>query len=102
VLRELTNAVRSAVAGGRKRLAAGAPKLPRGRPGKAARRAARRKKRIERKVGDLFMHRFLFVQRKLTASERATLRRITRGLPRLRGLMEDVYRRLERGNRRYR
>jgi hypothetical protein len=35
------------VAQQRKRLAAGAPKLPRGRPGKAARRAARRKKRIE-------------------------------------------------------
>src|SRR5512135_1511236 len=95
VLRELINAVLSAVAQERKRLAAGAPKLPRGRPGsKAARRAARRKKRIEQKVGDLFEHRYLFVQRQLTASERATLRRITRGLPqlrRLRELMEDVY-----------
>jgi len=99
VLRELTNAVLSAVAQERKRLAAGAPKLPRGRPGKAARRAARRKKRIERKVGELFAHRWLFVQRQLTASERATLRRITRGLPqlrRLRGLMEDVYRLFDR------
>ena len=99
VLRELTNAVLSAVAGERKRLAAGAPKLPRGRPGKAARRAARRKKRIERKVSDLFAHRFLFVQRRLTASEQAALRRITRGLPqlrRLRGLMEDVYRLFDR------
>jgi hypothetical protein len=96
VLRELTNAVLSAVAGERERLAAGAPKLPRGRPGsKAARRAARRKKRIERKVGDQFAHRYLFVQRQLTASERTTLRRITRGLPqlrRLRELMEEVYR----------
>src|SRR5512135_521923 len=100
ILRELTNAVLSAVAQERKRLAAGAPKLPRGRPGsKAARRAARRKKRIERKVGDLFEHRYLFVQRQLTASERATLRRITRGLPqlrRLRELMEDVYRLFDR------
>jgi hypothetical protein len=99
VLRELTNAVLSAVAGERKRLAAGAPKLPRGRPGKAARRAARRKKRIERKVSDLFAHRFLFVQRQLTASERATLVRITRGLPqlrRLRGLMDEVYRLFDR------
>jgi hypothetical protein len=100
VLRELINAVLSAVAQGRKRLAAGAPKLPRGRPGsKAARRAARRKKRIEQKVGDLFEHRYLFVQRQLTASERATLRRITRGLPqlrRLRELMEDVYRLFDR------
>ena len=90
----------SAVAQERKRLAAGAPKLPRGRPGtKAARRAAGRKQRIEQKVGDLFEHRWLFVRRQLTASERATLRRITRGLPqlrRLRALMEDVYRRFDR------
>ena len=100
VLRELTNAVLSAVTQERKRLAAGAPKLPRGRPGsKAARRAAGRKKRIEQKVGDLFAHRYLFVQRQLTASERTTLRRITRGLPqlrRLRELMEDVYRLFDR------
>ena len=66
-------------------LAAGAPKLPRGRPGtKAARRAARRKKRIEAKVGELFAHRHLFVQRPLTDSQRRTLRRISRGLPQLR------------------
>ena len=100
VLRQLTNAVLSAVTQERKRLAAGAPKLPRGRPGsKAARRAAGRKKRIEQKVGDLFAHRYLFVQRQLTASERTTLRRITRGLPqlrRLRELMEDVYRLFDR------
>jgi Transposase len=100
VLREVTKAVLSAVAQERKRLAAGAPKLPRGRPGtKAARRAARRKKRIEGKVGDLFEHRYLFVRRQLTASERATLRRVTRGLPQLRTLrvlMEDVYRLFDR------
>ena len=100
VLREVTKAVLSAVAQERKRLAAGAPKLPRGRPGsKAARRAARRKKRIEGKVGDLFEHRHLFVRRQLTASERATLRRVTRGLPQLRtlrALMEDVYRLFDR------
>ncbi|HMB08256.1 MAG TPA: hypothetical protein VKP69_31565 [Isosphaeraceae bacterium] len=45
VLREINKAVLSAVAQERKRLAASAPRLPRGRPGsKAARRAARRKK----------------------------------------------------------
>ena len=100
VLREVTKAVLSAVAQDRKRLAAGAPKLPRGRPGtEAARRAARRKKRIEGKVGDLFEHRYLFVRRRLTVSERATLRRVTRGLPQLRTLrvlMEDVYRLFDR------
>src|SRR6185369_8438635 len=64
VLRDVVNAVLSAVAQERKRLTATAPKLPRGRPGtKAARRAARRKKRVEGKVGELFAHRHLFVQR---------------------------------------
>jgi hypothetical protein len=96
VLKEVTQAVLGAVAQLRQRLAADAPKLPRGRPAsKAARRAARRKKRIEREVGDLFEHRYLFVRRHLRASERETLTRITRGQPqlrRLRGLMEEVYR----------
>jgi Transposase len=100
VLREVVNAVLSAVAQERKRLTTTAPKLPRGRPGtKAARRAARRKKRIETKVGDLYQHRHLFIQRRLSASERSTLRRITRGLPRLRtlrGFMEEVYRLFDR------
>ncbi|MBV8397572.1 MAG: transposase [Acetobacteraceae bacterium] len=101
VLREVTKAILSAVARERKRLAATAPKLPRGRPraDKAARHATRRKKAIQRKVGDLFDHRYLFVQRHLSPSERATLRRITRGLPqlrRLRELMEEVYRLFDR------
>ena len=95
VLKELTKAVLSAVATIRKALAAEAPKLPRGRPGsKAARRAARRKKRIERKIGELFEHRHLFVRRRLSPTQRATPRRISRGLPQLRalrGLMEEVY-----------
>ena len=100
VLRDLSKAVLSAVAKLRKALAAGAPKLPRGRPAtKAAKQAARRKKRIERKVGELFEHRYLFVQHHLTASERKTLTRITRGQPQLRtlrGLMEEVYRLFDR------
>jgi hypothetical protein len=101
VLREITKAVLSAVAQERKRLAAEAPRLPRGRPraDKASRRAARRKATIKRKVGDLFDHRFLFVGRHLSASERATLRRITRGRPQLRRLretMDEVYRLFDR------
>jgi Transposase len=100
VLKELTKAVLGAVAKLRKSLAATAPKLGRGRPAsKAARLAARRKKRIERKVGDLFEHRYLFVRHHLTASERKTLMRITRGQPQLRslrGLMEEVYRLFDR------
>ena len=100
VLRDVTKAVLSAVAKLRKDLKAGAPKLARGRPGsKAARRAARRKKRIEQKVRDLFEHRYLFVRHHLSASERKTLTRITRGQPQLRslrGLMEEVYRLFDR------
>ena len=101
ILREVTKAVLSAVAQERKRLAAAAPKLPRGRPRvtEAARRAARRKKRIERKVSDLFENRYLFVQRRLSPSERSTLQRVSRGLPQLRvlrELMEEVYRLFDR------
>jgi hypothetical protein len=97
VLKGATKAVLGAVAQLRKGLAAAAPKLGRGRPAsKAARRAARRKERIEQKVGDLFEHRYLFVRRHLTDSERKTLTRITRSQPQLRilrGLMEEVDRR---------
>lgn len=100
VLKELTRAVLGAVAKIRKGLAADAPKLGRGRPGsKAARLAARCKKRIERKVGELFEHRYLFVRRQLSRSRRATLARISRGQPQLRalrGLMEEVYRLFDR------
>jgi Transposase len=100
VLKEVTKAVLGAVAKLRQGLAAAAPKLGRGRPAsKAARRAARGKKRIEQKVGDLFEHRYLFVRRHLTDSERKTLTRITRGQPQLRslrGLMEEVYRLFDR------
>ena len=101
ILRELTKAILSAVAQERKRLAAAAPKLPRGRPRatEAARRAARRKKRIKPKVSDLFENRYLFVQRRLSPSERATLQRVSRGLPQLhvlRELMEEVYRLFDR------
>jgi hypothetical protein len=99
VLRDVTKAVLGAVAKLRKELAADAPKLARGRPAKAAKPAVRRKKRIEQKVSDLFEHRYLFVRRHLTASERKTLGRITRGQPQLRalrGLMEEVYRLFDR------
>jgi hypothetical protein len=101
VLREVTKAVLSAVAQERKRLAAAAPKLPRGRPAatKAARRLARQKKRIDRKVSDLFEHRYLFVQRQLSPTQQATVRRVSRGLPQfrvLRQLMDEVYRLFDR------
>ncbi len=100
VLKELTKAVLRAVAKVRKELAARKPKLGRGRPSSAAaRQAARRRKRIEQKVGDLFAHRYLFVRRDLTPAQRRTLGRITRGRPELRTLREivdEVYRLFDR------
>lgn len=100
VVRELTKAVLGAVAKVRKELAAKKPKLKRGRPAtKEARRKARQKKRLERKIGELFEHRYLFVQRRLSPAERRTLLRISRGLPHLRTLrtlMEEVYRLFDR------
>jgi hypothetical protein len=100
VLKELTKGVLRAVAKVRKELAADKPKLGRGRPSSAAaRKAARRRKRIEQRVGELFEHRWLFVRHDLTLRERRTLSRITRGRPELRTLrniMDEVYRLFDR------
>ena len=100
VLAELNKAVLRAVAQVRKRLAAQKPKLPRGRPvTPEAKRKVRRRRHLDRKVGDLFEHRHLFVRRHLTPSEQRTLQRITRGLPRLRALrriVEETYRLFDR------
>ena len=95
VIKELTKAVLHAGAQVRRELAATRPKLGRGRPSSAtARKAARLAKRIEQKVGDLFEHRYLFVQHVLTPAQRRTLLRVTRGRPELRtlrGIMDEVY-----------
>ena len=100
VLKEVTKAALWAVAKLRKDLASGAPKSPRGRPTRRRRsRPPGVKKRLERKVGELFEHRSLFVRRRRSASGRATLRRISRGQPQLRalrGLREEVYRLFDR------
>jgi len=100
VIKELTKAVLRAVAKVRKELAAGKPKLGRGRPSSAtARRAARRGKRIDQKVGDLFEHRYLFVRHDLTPTQRRKLHCITRGhreLRTLRAIMDQVYRLFDR------
>ena len=91
ILAELNKAVLRAVAQVRKRLAAEKPKLPRGRPVTTeARRKVRRRRHLDRKIGDLFEHRHLFVRRYLTPAEQRTLWRITRGLPRLRALRRIV------------
>jgi hypothetical protein len=100
ILKELTKAILRAVATVRKDLAARKPTLKRGRPStRAAKRAVRHRERIQQKIGDLFAHRYLFVQHDLTPAERRTLPHITRGLPQLRPLraiMEEVYRLFDR------
>ena len=100
ILAELNKAVLRAVAQVRKHLAAQKPKLPRGRPGTPeAKRKARRRRHLQRKIGDLFEHRHLFVRRQLTPGERRTLQRISRGLPQLRALravVEEIYRLFDR------
>jgi hypothetical protein len=100
ILAELNKAVLRALAQVRKHLAAQKPTLPRGRPGTPeAKRKARRRRHLERKVGDLFAHRHLFVRRHLTPSERRTLWRISRGLPQLRalrGVVEEIHRLFDR------
>ena len=95
IVADVVKAVLGAVASERKGLAAKQPKLPKGRPTtQAAKKAARKKKRLEQKRVDLYKHRYLFVQHHLSPSDRKRLGRITRGLPQLRKLreiMEQVY-----------
>ena len=96
---ELTKAILRASAKIRKTLAVGLPKLGRGRPGKALRRMARRGERLRKRIAELFEHRHLLVQHRLTPAEHKTLHRITRGTAQLRSLrsiMEEVYRLFDR------
>jgi hypothetical protein len=99
ILAELTKAILHAVAKVRRQLKATLPKIGRGRPSRANRKLAARKKRIQRKITDLFEHRHLFVRHHLTAAQQKTLRRITRGQPALRTLrqiMDQAYRLFDR------
>ena len=97
VIAELVKGILRALASERKRLETSRPKLQRGRPSsknKEARRLARKSKRIQQKISDLFQNRFVFVKRHLSPSERHRLMSITRGLPHLRKLreiMEHIY-----------
>ena len=97
VIKDLPQGVLKAVASERERLATSKPKVKRGRPSstdKAARRFTRKNKAIQQKIRELFAHRFVFVQRRLTPSERRRLMAITRGVPplrKLREIMEHIY-----------
>jgi hypothetical protein len=100
IIKELTKAILRAVAKVRKNLAERKLTAKRGRPATpAAKRAARKQGRLKQKIGNLFEHRYLFVQHDLTPAEHRTLQKITRGLPHLRTLrdvMEEVYRLFDR------
>lgn len=101
VKKELTKAVLRVLAGLRKRLAAEAPVLPRGRCPNTTRARKRHEqaKAIAGLVGELFEQRHLFVRHHLTARQRATLWRLTRGRPELRAMraiMDEVYRLFDR------
>jgi hypothetical protein len=93
MIKDLTKGVLKAVAKERERLTRSKPKVKRGRlssKDKEARRRARKSKSIQQKVSDLFQARFLFVKRRLKASERQRLMYVTRGLPHLRKLREII------------
>jgi hypothetical protein len=99
VLKDITKAVLHALATTRKELRDRIPKQPRGRPRQAARAQSRKAARQQQQVSELFEHRHLFVRHRLTADQKKTLQRITRGLAplrRLRQIMEEVYRLFDR------
>ncbi len=99
VIAELAKAILKAVAKVRKELKAALPKLGRGRPSAAQKKITRRRKRMQRKIADLFDNRHLFVKHHLTAGQKKRLMRITRGFPHLRTLreiMKEVYRLFDR------
>jgi hypothetical protein len=95
IVKDIVKAVVGVVSSERKRLAAKQPTLRRGRPSTpVAKQAARTKKRLAAQRAALFTHRYLFVQRHVSKTERKILWRITRGLPHvyvLRVLMDQVY-----------
>ena len=101
VLKEITKAVRRALAKLRKDLAKQIPKLPRGRPrqDKQSRALTRKVKRLKERLAELFEHRHLFVRRRLRPAEQKVLARLLRGRPPLRALrqiMDEVYRLFDR------
>jgi hypothetical protein len=101
IKKELTKAVLRVLARIRKRLAEQKPALGRGRPKntKAAGQLHAEAKAIQRRVAELFEHRYLFVRHHLNADERALLKRLTRADRRLRALraiMDEVYRLFDR------
>jgi hypothetical protein len=105
IKQELNKSVLKAVAQVRRELDKTKTKRQkRGRPTtKEEKGVIRKNERIQAKIGALFEHRYLFVQKELSATERKKLLEITKGLPELRKLREivdEVYRLYDRRCRR--
>ena len=100
VVKEINKDIIKAVAAVRRQLKQEKVKRPRGRPsGEQAKQIVRKNKKVQKKIADLFEHRYLFVKHTLSAKEKKILRRITRGLDQLRTLrsiMDEVYRLFDR------
>jgi len=100
VVKEINKDIIKAVASVRRQLKQEKVKRPRGRPsGERAKQIVRKNKKVQKKIADLFEHRYLFVKHTLSVKEKKTLQRITRGLDQLRTLrsiMDEVYRLFDR------
>jgi len=100
VIKEINKAILKAVAQVRRETKQKKIKRKRGRPsGKKAKHIARKNKRIQNKIADLFEYRYLFVKHTLTHKEKKIFQRITRGfnqLRNLRSIMDEVYRLFDR------
>lgn len=100
IIKEINKAILKAVTRVRRELARTMPRLSRGRPsGAEAKRLAQKKKRVQKRIGDLFEGRYLFVKRRISPAERRRLHAITRGIPHLRTLRsitDEVYRLFDR------
>jgi len=100
VIKEINKAVLKAVTQVRRETKQKKLKRRRGRPGgKQAKRIARKNKRLQEKIADLFEHRYLFIKHTLNQKEKKKLQRITRGFQQLRALrliVDEVYRLFDR------
>jgi hypothetical protein len=100
VIKEINKAILKAVAQVRRETKQKKIKRQRGRPsGKQAKRIARKNKRLQEKIADLFEYRYLFVKHTLSHKEKKIFQRITRGFKQLRNLrliMDEVYRLFDR------
>jgi hypothetical protein len=100
IIKEITKDTLKAVTQVRKQLRQKKTKRRRGRPsGNKAKQIARKNKRLQNKIAELFEHRHLFVKHTLTHKEKKILQRITPGLDQLRTLraiMDEVYRLFDR------